>query len=96
VIEHTCRLLHFYTFTLNRIVPALERTSAINTNRLEAAKYSFFFFCLLFIVIFVYLFIFSINHLFIFYLLFLIFISFFFLYKMVIVSCVNLHTKLFG
>jgi hypothetical protein len=72
-IERTCRLLHFCTFTLDRIVPVLERTSAISTNKPEAAKYSFSFF---FIVIFVYLFIFSITHLFIFYLLFLIFIIF--------------------
>ena len=71
----------------------LERTSAVSTNILEAAKYSFFllllFIFIFVIVIFVYLFIFSTCYLIVF-LLFLIFISFvhfIYFYRIVIVSC---------
>jgi hypothetical protein len=42
VIERTNRLLNSCTHTLDRIVPSLERISAINCNRPEAAKYKVF------------------------------------------------------
>jgi hypothetical protein len=72
VIERTSRLPHLCLLTIDRIIPALERISAVSINKPEATKYKVFDF--LFIIIFVYLFI-PICVSFIFYLLLLVFVK---------------------
>ena len=63
-IEHTIRLPKSCTHTLDCTLPALERISAIGSNRLERAKHYIFlknFFLLIYIfVIYIYLFIFAV------------------------------------
>ena len=67
-------------FTLDQLVPALERFNTVSTNKLETAMYSFWLFFFLLLFIFICLFLVPVFYFI--YLLFLIFISFCLFYFM--------------